>query len=196
MEEYRRVHDDRRAREGRSKSREVQRSELGESIHAERKVDTYGRSTMVDYQKNWDPGLVYQKELRMSMKNLAFAMRRDEQAHQHNLLRWMICGSIFKDISDASIGAMNSLMCVSFILRRLQPLIGEKNASDQSHSVCFRPNKSELNDLRKQVEEARDFLWCIEMIYTSTLPAMNINSISLAPHAADRAAENQDRLHG
>ena len=31
------------------------------------------------------------------------------------------------------------------------------------------------------------------MIYESTLPAMNINSISLAPHAADRAAENQDR---
>ena len=31
------------------------------------------------------------------------------------------------------------------------------------------------------------------MIYKSTLPAMNINSISLAPHAADRAAENQDR---
>ena len=31
------------------------------------------------------------------------------------------------------------------------------------------------------------------MIYQSTLPAMNINSISLAPHAADRAAENQDR---
>ena len=31
------------------------------------------------------------------------------------------------------------------------------------------------------------------MIYTSTLPAMNINSISLAPHAANRAAENQDR---
>ena len=90
-----------------------------------------------------------------------------------------------KDISDASIGAMNSLMCVSFILRRLQPLIG-----DQSYSVCFRPNKSELNDLCKEVKEARDFLWCIEMIYTSTLPAMNI---SLAPHAADRAAENQDR---
>ena len=31
------------------------------------------------------------------------------------------------------------------------------------------------------------------MIYESDLPAMNINSISLAPHAADRAAENQDR---
>ena len=31
------------------------------------------------------------------------------------------------------------------------------------------------------------------MIYESKLPAMNINSISLAPHAADRAAENQDR---
>ena len=31
------------------------------------------------------------------------------------------------------------------------------------------------------------------MIDQSTLPAMNINSISLAPHAADRAAENQDR---
>ena len=115
------------------------------------KVDTYERSTMVDYQKNWDLGLVYQKELRMSMKNLAFAMRRDEQAHQHNLLRWMICGSIPKDISDACIGAMNSLMCVSFILRRLLPLIGEKNASDQSYRVCFRPNKSELNDLRKEI---------------------------------------------
>ena len=72
-------------------------------------------------------------------------------------------------------------------------LIGERNASDQSYNVCFRPNKSELNDLYKEVEEARNFLWCIDMIYTSTLPAMNINSISLAPHAADRAAENQDR---
>ena len=30
-------------------------------------------------------------------------------------------------------------------------------------------------------------------LYESKLPAMNINSISLAPHAADRAAENQDR---
>ena len=157
------------------------------------KVDTYGRSTMVDYQKNWDLRLVYQKELRMSMKNLAFAMRRDEQAQQHNLLRWMICGSIPTDISDAGIGAMNSLMCVSFILRRLQPLIGERNASDQSYNVCFRPDKSELNDLRKEVKEARNLLWCIDMIYASTLPAMNINSISLAPHAADRAAENQDR---
>ena len=88
---------------------------------------------------------------------------------------------------------MNSLMCVSFILRRLQPLIGEKKTSDRSYSVCFRPNKSELNDLYKEVEEARDFLWCIDMIYTSTPPAMNISSISLAPHAADRAAENQDR---
>ena len=74
------------------------------------KVDSYERSTAADYQKNWDLGLVYQKELRASMKNLAFAMRRDEQAHQHNLLRWMICGSIPNDISDACIGAMNSLM--------------------------------------------------------------------------------------
>ena len=156
------------------------------------KVDSFERSTKADYQKNWDLGLVYQKELRMSMKNLAFAMRRDERAHQHNLLRWMICGSIPKDISDACIGAMNSLMCVSFILRSLQPLVGEKNASDQSHKVCFRPDKSELKDLYWEIEAARD-LWCIEMIYTSTLPAMNINSISLAPHAADRAAENQDR---
>ena len=30
------------------------------------------------------------------------------------------------------------------------------------------------------------------MIYESDLPAMNINSISLAPHAADRAAEDQE----
>ena len=131
------------------------------------KVDpqTYGRSTTVDYQKNWDLGLVYQNELRMSMKNLAFAMRRDEQAHQHNLLRWMVYGSIPTDISDAGVGTMNSLMCVSFILRRLQPLIGERNASDRSYSVCFRPNKSELNDLYKEVEEARNFLWCIDMGY-------------------------------
>ena len=65
------------------------------------KVDpeTYGRSTTVDYQKNWDLGLVYQNELRMSMKNPAFATRRDEQAHQHNLLRWMIYGSIPTRIS-------------------------------------------------------------------------------------------------
>ena len=156
-------------------------------------VDPYERSTKADYQRNWDLGLVYQKELRMSMKNLAFAMRRDERAHQHNLLRRMICGSIPNDISDACIGAVNSLMCVSFILRRLQPLVGEKNVSDQSYKVCFRPGKSELKDLCREIETARDFLWCIEMIYKSTLPAMNINSISLAPHAADRAAENQDR---
>ena len=121
----------------------------------------------------------------MSMKNLAFAMRRDERAHQHNLLRWMICGSIPNDISDACIGAVNALMCVSFILRRLQPLVGEKNASDQSYKVCFRPDKSELKDLYWEIEAARDFLWCIEMIYKSALPTMNINSISLAPHAAD-----------
>ena len=157
------------------------------------KVDSYERGTAADYQKNWGLGLVYQTELRASMKNLAFAMRGDEQAHQHNLLRWMICGSLPNDISDACIGAMNSLMCVSFILRRLQPLIGEKNASDQSYKVSFRQNKSEMNDLYREVEAARDFLWCIEMIYKSMLPVMNINSISLAPHAADRAAENQDR---
>ena len=127
------------------------------------------------------------------MKNLAFAMRRDERAHQHNLLRWMICGSIPNDISDSCIGVVNSLMCVSFILRRLQPLVGEKHVSDQSYKVCFRPDKSELKDLYWEIQAARDFLWCIDMIYKSTLPAMNINSISLAPHAADRTAENQDR---
>ena len=157
------------------------------------KVDSYERSTKADYQKNWDLGLVCQKELRMSMKNLAFAMRRDERAHQHNLLRWMICGSVRSDISDACVGAVNSLMCVSFILRRLQPLVGEESASAQSHRVCFRPDKSELKDLCWEIEAARDFLWCVEMTYKSTLPAMNINSISLAPHAADRAAESQDR---
>ena len=46
------------------------------------KVDSFERSTKADYQKNWDLGLVYQKELRVSMKNLAFAMRRDERAHR------------------------------------------------------------------------------------------------------------------
>ena len=157
------------------------------------KVDPYGRGLRADYQKNWDLGLAYQIELRASMKNLAYAMRRDERAHQHNLLRWMICGSTPSDISDACIGAVNSLMCVSFIMRRLQPLVGEKHASDQSYAVCFRPDKSELRDLYREIEGARNFLWCIDMIYISTLPAMNINSISLAPHAADRAAENQDR---
>ena len=100
-----------------------------------------------DYKRNWDLGLVYQKELRMSMKNLAFAMRRDERAHQHNLLRWMIRGSIPNDISDACVGAVNSLMCISFILRRLQPLVGERHASDQSYKACLRPDKSELKDL-------------------------------------------------
>ena len=146
-----------------------------------------------DYQKNWDLGLAYQSELRASMKNLAYAMRRDESANQHNLLRWMICGSTPSDISDAYIGAVNSLMCVSFIMRRLQPLVGEKHPSDHSYTTCFRPDKTELKDLYREIEGARDFLWCIDMIYKSTLPAMNINSISLAPHAADRAAENQDR---
>ena len=59
--------------------------------------------------------------------------------------------------------------------------------------VYFRQDKSELRDLYREIEVARNFLWCIDMIYESTRPAMNINSISLAPHAADRAAENQDR---
>ena len=157
------------------------------------KLDLYGRGTKDDYQKNWDLGLTYQNELRASMKNLAYAMRRDERAHQHNLLRWMICGSTPSDISDACIGAINSLMCVSFIMRRLQPLVGERHATDQSYTVYFRQDKSELRDLYREIEVARNFLWCIDMIYEATLPAMNINSISLAPHAADRAAENQYR---
>ena len=157
------------------------------------KVDFYGHGARADYQKNWDLGLTYQNELRASMKNLAYAMRRDERAHQHNLLRWMICGSTPSDISDACIGAINSLMCVSFIMRRLQPLVGERHATDQSYTVYFRQDKSELKDLYQEIEVARNFLWCIDMIYKSTLPAMNINSISSAPHAADRAAENQDR---
>ena len=63
----------------------------------------------------------------------------------------------------------------------------------RSYTVYFRQDKSELRDLYREIEVARNFLWCIDMIYKSTLPAMNINSISLAPHAADRAAENQDR---
>ena len=157
------------------------------------KIDFYGRGAKDDYQKNWDLGLVYQNELHASMRNLAYALRRDENASQHNLLRWMICGSTPSDISDACIGAVNSLMCVSFIMRRLQPLLGEKNAKDQSYTAYFRPDKKELNELYREIEYARDFLWCIDMIYESKLPAMNINSISLAPHAADRAAENQDR---
>ena len=157
------------------------------------KIDFYGRGAKDDYQKNWDLGLVYQNELHASMKNLAYALRRDENASQHNLLRWMICGSTPSDISDACIGAINSLMCVSFIMRRLQPVLGERNAKDQSYTAYFRPDKKELNELYREIEIARNFLWCIDMIYESKLPAMNINSISLAPHAADRAAENQDR---
>ena len=47
------------------------------------KLDFYARGAKDDYQKNWDLGLVYQNELRASMKNLAYAMRRDEGAHQH-----------------------------------------------------------------------------------------------------------------
>ena len=157
------------------------------------KLDFYGRGAKDDYQKNWDLGLIYQNELRASMKNLAYALRRDEEANQHNLLRWMICGSTPSDISDACIGAINSLMCVSFIMRRLQPLLGERHARDQSYTAYFRQDKNELKELYREVEFARNFLWCIDMIYESKLPAMNINSISLAPHAADRAAENQDR---
>ena len=103
------------------------------------------------------------------MKNLAYAMRRDERAHQRNLLRWMICGSTPSDISYACVGAINSLMCVSFIMRRLQP---------QSYTVYFRQDKNELRDLHREIEVARNFLWCIDMIYESKLPAMNINSIS------------------
>ena len=157
------------------------------------KIDFYGRGAKDDYQKNWDLGLVYQNELHASMKNLAYALRTNENASQHNLLRWMICGSTPSDISDACIGAINSLMCVSFIMRRLQPLLGERNAKDQSYTAYFRPDKKELNELYREIEIARNFLWCIDMIYESKLPAMNINPISLAPHAADRAAENQDR---
>ena len=110
------------------------------------KVDFYGHGTRAEYQKNWDLGLTYQNELRASMKNLAYAMRRDERAHQRNLLRWMICGSTPSDISDACIGAINSLMCVSFIMRRLQPLVGERRATDQSYAVYFRQDKSELKE--------------------------------------------------
>ena len=110
------------------------------------KVDPHGRGLRADYQKNWDLGLAYQN------KNLAYAMRRDESAHQHNLLRWMICGSTPSDISDACIGAVNSLMCVSFIMRRLQPLIGEKRAADHSYTTCFRPDKTELKDLCREIE--------------------------------------------
>ena len=72
-------------------------------------------------------------------------------------------------------------------------MLGERDSKDQSYLACFRPDKKELNELYREIERARDFLWCIDMIYESKLPAMNINSISLAPHAADRAAENQDR---
>ena len=73
--------------------------------------------------------------------NLAYALRRDENASQSNLLRWMICGSTPSDISDACVGAVNSLMCVSFIMRRLQPLLGEKDSKDQSYTAYFRPDK-------------------------------------------------------
>ena len=92
------------------------------------------------------------------MKNLAYALRRDEDASQHNLSRWMICGSTPSDISDACIGAINSLMCVSFIMRRLQPLLGERHARDQSYTAYFRPDKKELNELYREVEFARNFL--------------------------------------
>ena len=91
------------------------------------------------------------------MKNLAYALRRDENASQSNLLRWMICGSTPSDISDACIGAVNSLMCVSFIMRRLQPLLGEKDSKDQSYTAYFRPDKRELNELYREIEYARDF---------------------------------------
>ena len=102
------------------------------------KVDPHGRGLRADYQKNWDLGLAYQNELRASIKNLAYAMRRDESAHQHNLLRWMICGSTPSDISVACIGAVNSLMCVSFIMRRLQPLL--RIIHTQLASVRTRPS--------------------------------------------------------
>ena len=99
-------------------------------------IDSYGRGSKDDYQKNWD-----WSELQASMKNLAYALRRDENASQNNLLRWMICGSTPSDISDACIGAVNSLMCVSFIMRRLQPLLGEKDSKDQSYTAYFRPDR-------------------------------------------------------
>ena len=131
------------------------------------------------------------------MKNLAYALRRDENA-SHNLLRWMICGSTPSDISDACVGAINSLMCVSFITRRLQPLLGEKIAKDQPYTAYFRPDKKELNELYREIEYARDFLWRIDMIYESKLPAMNINSISLAPRAAaaKRGRQGRTRIGG
>ena len=59
-------------------------------------------------------------------------------------------------------------------------MLGERHARDQSYTAYFRPDKKELNELYREVEFARNFLWCIDMIYESKLPAMNINSISLA----------------
>ena len=75
------------------------------------------------------------------MKNLAYALRRDENASQSNLLRWMICGSTPSDISDACIGAINSLMCVSFIMRRLQPLLGGEGPQRSVVYSLFRPKQ-------------------------------------------------------
>ena len=42
------------------------------------KLDYFGRGAKDDYQKNWDLGLIYQNELHTSMKNLAYALRRDD----------------------------------------------------------------------------------------------------------------------
>ena len=95
------------------------------------KVDSYERSTAADYQKNWDLGLVYQKELRTSMKNLAFAMRRDEQAHQHSLLCWMICGSIPNDIRCMHRG--DELTYVTYVCI-LRP---EEAAAADRREECF-----------------------------------------------------------
>ena len=86
------------------------------------KVDFYGHGTRADYQKNWDLGLTYQNELRASMKNLAYAMRRDERAH--NLLRWMICGSTPSDISHRG----NQLTHVRFLHHEEVAAIGRGKA--------------------------------------------------------------------
>ena len=109
----------------------------------------------------------------------------------HSGSRWVDLG-VFRMGLAAELNESFFLTLWSFPLA-VEPLLGEKDSKDQSYTAYFRPDKRELNDLYREIEYARDFLWCIDMIYESKLPAMNINSISLAPHAADRAAENQDR---
>ena len=188
MEELRGIPDNRRAREGRPKNCKVQRSELGESVYAERDQTSQSRHLRAEHESR----LI--EELGPWVGLPEGAAHVNEEPGVCNEEGRTRSPAQSSTLDDWRINSQRHLRCMhrggelTYVY-----ILGEKHVSDQSYRVCFRPDKSEIKDLCWEIEAARDFLWCIDMIYKSTLPAMNINSISLAPHAADRAAENQDR---